>query len=433
MRPRRRTSQDLLQSISDVLSVPGRKWWRFDRYEISNGFIRPAAGARLESYEPWEQYRQSKQTTHEHGKRKAAAPYRSLIDICNNIKVVPRAHGHSAPSQSLPVSTPRGLEGSLYGLAAESESIITTWCAENGLLGILTHHACMVALATRWRPLSSEKAEQINRLARDQSRLEAALGRSPTLSPPLRAGQLVPTRSVYVRTASGWVAAPHVGTGHTAETDRIQEGEVVDQSIAGRYWDAPHALIRDYVTREYRLEALTESWSHFFPDVPEAERATRAYPLPLSAEFWHQYAEPVFPFVFYGRRLGELLRDIAGARPLNKNPLAEQWSTPLAAKAILNELAEPVSLALGFRLDGTCEQGWSSPSLLGFLTMMALLDLTEGWRARECAACSRQFLVGPSSRERYCSKTCRWNAQKRRYRQRLQKRPAGRIRKRKGE
>ena len=29
-------------------------WWRFDRYSVRNGLIRPVEGASLERYNPWE-------------------------------------------------------------------------------------------------------------------------------------------------------------------------------------------------------------------------------------------------------------------------------------------------------------------------------------------------------------------------------------------
>src|ERR1022692_1879074 len=49
--------------------IAGR-WFRFDHYELENGFIRPAKGARLQSYDPFEMYERSKKESR--GDRKSA-------------------------------------------------------------------------------------------------------------------------------------------------------------------------------------------------------------------------------------------------------------------------------------------------------------------------------------------------------------------------
>ena len=45
--------------MAEVLDVSLGKWWRFSAYEIREGFIRPAPGAKLTVYDPWEEYRQA--------------------------------------------------------------------------------------------------------------------------------------------------------------------------------------------------------------------------------------------------------------------------------------------------------------------------------------------------------------------------------------
>ncbi len=37
-------------------------WWRFSEYELRDGYLRPAQGAKLESYSPWDIYRDSRET-----------------------------------------------------------------------------------------------------------------------------------------------------------------------------------------------------------------------------------------------------------------------------------------------------------------------------------------------------------------------------------
>ena len=94
--------------------VASGRWWRFDRYEIRDGHIRPAPGATVEDYDPWKDFREVRT------KRLNTEPsYQSLMALIENIAFRPGEHGHP-PSELTP----------------ESETSILGWCADHGLLGI---------------------------------------------------------------------------------------------------------------------------------------------------------------------------------------------------------------------------------------------------------------------------------------------------------
>jgi hypothetical protein len=51
-------------------------WWRFDRYEVRDGCVRAARGARLEQYDPWDQYRAARD-----GDTRVDPPYAALVAL----------------------------------------------------------------------------------------------------------------------------------------------------------------------------------------------------------------------------------------------------------------------------------------------------------------------------------------------------------------
>ena len=61
--------------------IMGAPWWKFDSYEIRDGCIRPAANAKLEEYDPWQKFLQSRKTTN------GQPPYQQLIQILSKAGV----------------------------------------------------------------------------------------------------------------------------------------------------------------------------------------------------------------------------------------------------------------------------------------------------------------------------------------------------------
>lgn len=83
-------------------------WWRFDKYQVADGRIQPAAGARLSRYEPWDDYRAPE------GKEPIRQPYHTLLELIARIQ-----------------------SGELDGKERDAE--IIAWATTHGLLGVLPH------------------------------------------------------------------------------------------------------------------------------------------------------------------------------------------------------------------------------------------------------------------------------------------------------
>jgi hypothetical protein len=84
-------------------------WWRFDRYEIHQGYIRPAPGAAVETYSPWELYKVPAK------KEAITQPYHTLFRL-----------------------TEMG--------QPERERELLSWCSKFGLLGVLLHRSESVSV-----------------------------------------------------------------------------------------------------------------------------------------------------------------------------------------------------------------------------------------------------------------------------------------------
>ena len=101
------------------LAARGR-WVRFSKYEITEDslMIRPADGAELEDYDPWQEYLDALED-------ERLTPYADLLDIANDIRTDGR------------------------GATVDGNNLrrILGWCSENGLLGSLHRDTSYVRLA----------------------------------------------------------------------------------------------------------------------------------------------------------------------------------------------------------------------------------------------------------------------------------------------
>ena len=88
-------------------------WYRFDRYEIKGGYIRPSPGAKLSQYKPWDAFGPRK------GQAGRSQPYQSLLQLAQEIDF--------------------DLANGTVRLAGNGEDRILEWCAQYGLLGLLLH------------------------------------------------------------------------------------------------------------------------------------------------------------------------------------------------------------------------------------------------------------------------------------------------------
>jgi len=354
-------------------------WWRFSGYELRDGYIRPAPKARLVEYDPWEPYRASwaydpDSATPWIEQRQSAPPYQSLLALLDEFRFGPL--GDPTP---------------------ESAEKLLAWCSEHGLLGILPQRAQIVTLAPRWYPMP--------------------IGGLPILGeelPPAKDDKRSLVQFRYFRHNAyvqfrGWYFI--VGVREKEEAGH-RTGELYQKKLGA---ERPKVLMQDMrphskdgspiaiITPSSYEEPLSETWGNFFPDVPQEEKETYLYPLPLSDAFWHLYAEKVEDFLMGAAVLAQAIRYVNSG---------DEYGV-----LFLNSLVSSASMMLR-PMKGSFTQEWRAPSLLACFAVMALQDLTQQRRLLNCETCNTPF-VTEAYQARYCSDRCRHTAQKRRYRQRL--------------
>jgi len=356
----------------EELELGGGTWWRFSRYELRDGYVRPADGSRLRRYDPWQEYRKGRSSG-------GPSPHESLLDLLASLQIRPASPG----------------AGTLYSLSPDSEAHLLDWCAAHGLLGILLHRVRTVVLAARWRD-------------------------------PLGVGEgnlLLPTSTFYSWANSGWKKnwrQPLGGEGYFLTEEPEQQSQLAPDEALPRNWPRPGVVLQALGKPEWSHESLSTTWARFFPDVPKEQWETYGYPLPESDEFCLLYAEPLDSFL----SAAALLRDVISSLD-QRGDSDEDWlakTTP--GRRALSDLLSPASLTLMPSRDRTFEQRWVAPSLLGSFAMMFEQDLTLGRRVRRCQVCGRIFLP-ESIQARYCSDRCRHTSQKRA--QRARKRQAAKA------
>ena len=172
------------------------RWCRFDRYEIGDGYIRPATGANLEYFDPWQDYRRAGG-----GRGAWIPPYGSLLELVRNLE--------SRPSPG---------PGPLWALSPGSEQRLLDWCSTHGVLGLLPHRVHMVTLAARLEPLEGHE------------------------------DRLVPTQHQFLRTNQGWIRNSRwqSGGGNVSADDQpAGQREAIDLSEVPADWPRPGAVIQD--------------------------------------------------------------------------------------------------------------------------------------------------------------------------------------------
>jgi hypothetical protein len=335
-------------------------WVRFSGYVIRDGAIRPEPGAKLEPYDPWEEFRRIR------GDRSGEAPYESLANLHQSLQ-------HDWGSSRV---------------ARDSYPAILDWCERYGLLGVLPHRVLSVDLNPWWHV----EGERTSFLQKSYVRMNDR----------------------WDWMSDGWVIKPEL------VHEQLARGGPIEQAA---WAPKPKVTIQDFYATRISQEPLPKTWWRFFSDVPAEEAETYEYPLPLSADFWAQYGEPVEDFVlgasFVGRAFQNLTRVRADAEAADTRRFDRA-----AGMTCLNALVSGIRPSVTMDdQDGRFRQEWGCLSLLSSLAMMALQDLTEGRRLLQCEVCGRLF-VTDAYQARYCSDSCRWTAQKRAYRAGLRQKKA---------
>ena len=269
------------------------------------------------------------------------------------------------------------------------------WCSRFGLLGILPHCAHTITLPARWEDIPGNAAGAIWRKSHQ-----------------LESNQLVPTVTQHVRTPTGWrsVRMPFAPVG---PSKRHRGVIAADRNLpptcplSGMIWTSPGETDSSSVS----LDVLRPFFNS--PSAGDIE-----HPMPLSADFWPIYCEPISEF--WSAAL--MLRKSVGAIAyLKRKPLAEMRDVEAAMVLRdierLNALASPVCLSLGVAGDGSkLVQRWAGPSLLSTLSHMALTTLADG-QAHACQNCGSVF-VSSAWQAKHCSPTCAHTSAKRELRKR---------------
>ena len=330
-------------------------WKRFHRYEVVGSYIRPAEGAELQTYDPWELWSPDDRTSR---------PYTELTNLITKVPVSEDETGR-------------------IWIEPEGKAPLERWCSQYGLLGVLLHRTRSVTCAPRWRKQ--------------------------------RTGSLAPSQCHFFRTSVGWEERVYVDPPvERQKKKKRRDGNLVDNEDMPSRFSPPGVVLQDLVTAHMKFEPLDQTWARFFPAVPQNEAVTYEYPLPYeSEEFWRLYAEPVEDFLMAGRALRQALIRLLEWKA---KPDSDQGSARRGMN-VLNSLVTGVASIALPQLDGTVHLRWVSPSLLGSLAMMALQDLSELRRLLRCANCGKLF-VTKTRAGRYCSIPCRNTAQKREYRRR---------------
>ena len=359
-------------------------WWRFTRYEVSDGLIRPASGAKLERYDPWKEREEGRAA------ESYLPPYVKLARIMSRW-------------------SDRGI--AVLGMP-EFHRDIADWCAQFGLLGILPQLVLSATPAGRWATVEVGKHDE---------------RATQTLAPlrPLSGSRLLPQVTTYERSAAGWRTITTCELPYAAALERwpvgAAEGDILPARLVAEYLvpesdSLPRpgtALIRN-VLAGYRLSGVRlwqivpiEQLGRFFPAVPAEERATFAYPAPESETFWSQYTEPLVDFYQAALVLTEPIQAMA-------ETAQSPWQ---AVEEVARERLHDILFGISPRLPQGERHGvqWWSPSLMAHLAFMALDDIRYGARVACCARC-HGFFIRRRPDNIYCGLGCAQTARKTRQR-----------------
>ena len=340
------------------------KWWKFDRYELRDGMIRPARGAKLSRYDPWED-------------QNSAAPlqqdrvpaYRSLLDTVNRLRYL------KSPSP----------QNRFERLHPRSEEELLDWCGRYGLLGSFLHDAVLITLAPRPTKIR----------ARDYRAMLTSWRQQGVRERPPRTAMV---QKSYTRTTFGWV----------------ERNQPVYQKSG---LQPPAVITQNYVGDRLALETLAVFW-RYFPSVrsdsPDAWQ-TFDCPEPLSERFWMLYAEPLDDFLSRAEFLRLAIASMT-ARTI-RDPTSVEAVELMAGRRYLQGLLAPVGFGFAVQPGLGLRPRLVASSLVAMLAAMALQDAPKG-RVLQCAACGNIFIAGKRTQTRYCSKRCRATAQKRAVRER---------------
>jgi hypothetical protein len=325
-------------------------FWRFSRYEIRDGFIKPASGAKTIRADPWRDYNAGVNGEDLPGKKLVSTPYKSLFDLLDS-------------------------RAKIFDLTDEE---ILSWVNKHGLLGILPHEVVQIEAPPRWvrRPRHTG--------------VEIVLHIHGMKDTPA-----LPSRVRLQRTPRGWSKSdePFMADVDRDDYYRAVIGSAVpasDEVASTGVWVERFengALKVSQIPLGY-LDSFLKSANPFDP------------PCIGSLDFWRSYHERREHFLMTAVALRKVARELA------------DWNLPLEtrlrAQATLEGLIARVHPVL--KLDPKARKfshQWTGYSLLSQLAYMVYLDVAGG-RLKQCENLGcRKCFVSSAYQGRYCSDRCR--------------------------
>lgn len=256
-------------------------------------------------------------------------------------------------------------------LSSEGEGRVLGWCERFGLLGILPHRALTIV-------------EPLLVVASQSRPRENVVG--------VRIGW---------RVGGTWlndvVRYPEYRTG--VGRNRPRRGALVHNPGT---CPKPHVIWQDLFEGFAKAADLHAALRPFFPSLDEADRDKGQYPLPFEQRFVRFYSEPVAAFCTAARQLARLVDESRDVEERKRNRRA------LVAGVNPDELIEEA---------GAHRWQWASPSLLGTLATMVILDNVASCPMGVCAweKCGRVF-ARRQARQKFCCETHRNTATVSKYR-----------------
>jgi hypothetical protein len=362
-------------SMNLVSSALSGKWWRFSKYIVDRGSIKPANLAKFQEYDLTTRAAHIGctdllATLREIGARCEWDSDKDFDEMGFAVaNVNPRARREfsldqipqieSIQARSGIVLAPLLVNGRVFEpedrhlrslrrfcpLPATAGKRIADWCSEYGLLEILPHIAEAVYMAPRWRRLRDGDF--------DESGIQPVLPGWQRISGSWSCDH----RTLVMDETS------QVGRSGTL-TDPAQIPEFVAEGI--NYGVAYIRHADAYGSHSgVKLESLAETWASFFPGLPSRLRIVFDYPRPLTEQFWRIYCEPLETFLRYAVLLFEAL-------------------TPVPHGYGLMPLTEPITLTIdNHELDYECiVESAQFPSLLSAYALVGSRGCRTGKKKR---------------------------------------------------
>jgi hypothetical protein len=334
-------------------------WWRFDRYQIAAGAIRPAPKARLETFDPWNTFARAK------------GQFRTVETIWGNLAELVRQLEQDAVAECTPSS--------------QGEKLILDWCHRYGLLGLLPGTAVKIDL-----PPTYQDARRSFGVSSPSGRLRAVEWES------------------YGQVAGHWLRH----TRQSGEFNVKRTPWTAGQRAAVGPEESYRTVSWSWIDFEWKTETTVNVLKPYFVQPTPA--------CPLSARFWSTYQEPIRLWVHAAKEFVaslELISNHATQRFAREKVQPEEELKINQALWRLNSLAASQASYYEFGSSVLTEQA-ASASLLSAMAKMFLLDIIDRRRLIRCATCGRIF-VSNEPKSQYCKIACRSLAQTRRYRSRV--------------